>query len=83
MEGSLSAKSRERRDLVESSLSAKSEANSQDLGRKVRVKLPDLELSKVSGKIHDWVEFWDSFCIAVHHTRDLADIDKLKYLWGF
>ena len=78
-----SKRSSERRDSVESSLSAKPETSSQDLGRKVRVKLPELELSKFSGKIHEWVEFWDSFCSAVHHNGDLADVDKLKYLWGF
>ena len=56
-ESGASRGSRKRRDSVESSLSAKSEENSQDMGRKVRVKLPELELSKFSGKIHEWVEF--------------------------
>eukprot|EP00794_Sanderia_malayensis_P015555 gene15555-biopygen13266 len=51
--------------------------------RRTPVKLPALELSKFSGKIHEWSEFWDSFCSTVNDNENLADVDKLKYLRGF
>eukprot|EP00794_Sanderia_malayensis_P014773 gene14773-biopygen11861 len=51
--------------------------------RKMPVKLSALELSKISGKIHEWSEFWDSFCSAVNDNENLANVDKLKYLRGF
>ncbi|XP_065061319.1 uncharacterized protein LOC135688408 [Rhopilema esculentum] len=48
--------------------------------RKVRAKLPKLELKKFSGKPQEWSEFWDSFVSAVHGNDELSTIDKFAYL---
>ena len=48
--------------------------------RKVRAKLPKLELRKFSGKPQDWQEFWDGFESAVHGNEELSSIDKFSYL---
>ena len=45
-----------------------------------KVKLPKLELKKFTGEIAEWAEFWDGFKSAVHDDRDLAKVDKFKYL---
>ena len=59
-------------------------SNYSDTGkRKVRVKLPQLEIKKFSGKIQDFQEFWDSFVSAIHENDQLADVDKMKYLKGY
>ena len=52
-------------------------------GKRVRVKLPKLELKKFSGKVHEWQEFWDSFRSAIHDDEDIAKVDKFKYLKSF
>ena len=49
----------------------------------VRVKLPELELSKFDGDIINWQGFWDQFLIAIHENDSLADIDKFTYLKSF
>ena len=51
--------------------------------RQVRVKLPQLEIKKFSGKIDEFQEFWDSFMSAIHENEDLANVDKMKYLRGY
>ena len=48
--------------------------------RKVRAKLPKLELRKFSGKPQDWQEFWDGFESAIHGNEELSRIDKFSYL---
>ena len=67
----------------ESLCSGASNISNPVTGRKVRVKLPQLELKKFSGKIHEWEEFWDGFLSAVHENEELANVDKLKYLRAF
>ena len=57
--------------------------SSERTKRRVRVKLPKLEIKKFSGKIHEYQEFWDSFRSAIHENDELADVDKLKYLKGY
>ena len=47
------------------------------------MKLPQLEMKKFSGKIHEFQEFWDSFSSAIHENDEMAGVDKLKYLKGF
>ncbi len=47
------------------------------------MKLPQLEIKKFSGKIHELQEFWDSFSSTIHENDEMADLDKLKYLKGF
>ena len=55
-----------------------------DNGKKhVRVKLPQLEIKKFSGRIDEFQEFWDSFVSAIDENEDLANIDKMKYLKGY
>ena len=59
-------------------------SNQRDTGkRKVRVKLPQLEIKKFSGKIQEFQEFWDSFVSAIHENDELANVDKMKYLKGY
>ena len=61
----------------ESLESVKSErsSSSQLKGRRVRVELPQLELGKFSGEMHEWAEFWDSFRSAVHDNDHLDSVD--------
>ena len=61
--------------------SAKSSGGSA--GRSVNIKLPKLELSKFSGKVHEFQEFWNGFQSAIHENEDLANVDKFKYLRSF
>ena len=61
--------------------SAKSSGGSA--GRSVNIKLPKLELSKFSGKVHEFQEFWDGFQSAIHENENLANVDKFKYLRSF
>ena len=58
-------------------------SNSSERRRRVTVKLPKLEIQKFAGQIHQWEEFWDGFCSAIHENDDLAQVDKLKYLKSF
>ena len=48
--------------------------------RSINVKLPKLELTKFSGKVHEFQEFWDGFQSAIHENQSLANVDKFKYL---
>ena len=61
--------------------------NSEDArgsqSRKMKIKLPKLEIKKFSGKVQEWSEFWDSFKSAIDSDPDLANIDKFKYLRSF
>ena len=61
--------------------------NSEDAmgsqSRKMKVKLPKLEIKKFSGKVQVWCEFWDSFKSAIDSDPDLANINKFKYLRSF
>ena len=45
-----------------------------------RVKLPKLQLRPFGGELTKWTSFWDSFESAVHHNRELSDIEKFNYL---
>ena len=49
----------------------------------MNVKLPKLELRKFNGKIHEWQEFWDGFCSAIHKNDKLANVNKFKYLKSY
>ena len=51
--------------------------------RKVRVKLPELQIERFSGKVYEFQAFWDSFSSAIHFNENLADVDKLQYLKAF
>ena len=65
----------------ESVLSADSlNTNSSFNVKKVRAKLPKLELKKFSGHPIDWPEFWDGFQTAVHENEELSNVDKFSYL---
>ena len=64
------------------SLGSISSLSSQS-AKKLNVKLPKLELRKFNGKVHEWQEFWDGFCSAIHENEDLAGTDKFKYLKSF
>ena len=51
--------------------------------RSINVKLPKLELTKFSGEVHDFQEFWNGFQSAIHENQSLANVDKFKYLKSF
>ena len=75
-----SVKSISRFDSQESLNSVASSANSmRNTTRKV--KLPQLELKKFSGKMDEWQ--LDEYKIAVHEDNDLAKVDKFKYLRSY
>ena len=77
-----SVKSLVRFNSQESLHSVASSANSmRNITRKV--KLPQLELKKFSGKTAEWQEFWDGYKSAVHDDNDLAKVDKFKYLRSY
>ena len=59
------------------------ENSSDECQRRVRVKLPKLDMRKFTGKVEDWQEFWDSFRSAVHNDPGIAKIDKFKYLRSY
>ena len=48
--------------------------------KKVRAKLPKLELRKFTGRAINWNEFWDGFKSAVHDNEELSQVDKFSYL---
>ena len=48
--------------------------------RKVRARLPKLDMRKFSGKPYDWQEFWDAFRSSVHENEELCQVDKFTYL---
>ena len=48
----------------------------------VRIRLPKLEVRKFAGKIHEWIEFWDSFNSATQENESLSKDDKFTYLCG-
>ena len=48
--------------------------------KKVRARLPKLELQKFSGKPEDWQEFWDGFRSAVDDNDEISTVDKFSYL---
>ena len=77
-----SVKSLSRFDSQESLNSVASSANSMR-NRTRKVKLPQLELKKFSGKTAEWQEFWDGYKSAVHDDNDLAKVDKFKYLRSY
>ena len=48
--------------------------------RRVKAKLPKLELKKFASNVALWQEFWDAFKSTIHNDKELADVDKFKYL---
>eukprot|EP00794_Sanderia_malayensis_P013531 gene13531-biopygen10799 len=74
--------SRLQRSYSRESLASQS-SNGSSQAKYVNVKLPKLELKKFNGKIHEWQEFWDGFCSAIHDNDHLANVDKFKYLKSF
>ena len=48
--------------------------------RKVRARLPKLEMRKFSSKPYDWQEFWDALRSSVHENEELCKVDKFTYL---
>ena len=47
---------------------------------KTTTKLPKLEVKKLSGRIQEWQEFWDSFESAIDSNKKLAAVNKFAYL---
>eukprot|EP00794_Sanderia_malayensis_P019297 gene19297-biopygen16177 len=70
--------SRLQRSNSRESLASQS-SNGSSQAKYVNVKLPKLELKKFNGKIHEWQEFWDGFCSAIHDNDHLANVDKFKF----
>ena len=71
----------EGRPLIERNGSFESLSSTATLmTRRVRAKLPKLEIKKFSGKAYDWQEFWDSFKSSVDENEALLTVDKFAYL---
>ncbi|KAK8766556.1 hypothetical protein V5799_006663, partial [Amblyomma americanum] len=47
---------------------------------KIRLKLPRLELTRFSGRRHDWQPFWEVFEQVVDKNEELSSVDKFHYL---
>ena len=43
-------------------------------------KLPKLALAKFNGDPKRWLEWWDSFSVAVHDNKKIAAVEKFTYL---
>ena len=48
--------------------------------RRVRAKLPKLELKNFAGSVAQWQQFWGAFKSSIHNDKELANVDKFKYL---
>ena len=44
------------------------------------VKLPELKTKKFSGKVQEWMEFWDSYRSAIHENKNLSNVERFTYL---
>ncbi|GBN01000.1 hypothetical protein AVEN_260942-1 [Araneus ventricosus] len=44
------------------------------------IKLPRLNISIFSGNCSDWLNFWNSFEVAIHKNDSLSKIEKFAYL---
>jgi hypothetical protein len=66
----------------EVSLASTSVASSSAVSQTANIRLPRLEVPKLSGKVHEWQEFWDGFTSAIHENGNLNDVDKFSYLRG-
>ena len=71
------------KESLASSFSGTSEGSYESFKRRVRVKLPELRVERLSGKVHEFQAFRDSFESAIDSNDDLADVDKLQYLKAF
>ena len=47
---------------------------------KNKIKLPELEIRKLSGNPGEWVTFWDSFQSAIDTNEQVTDTQKFQYL---
>lgn len=60
-------------------------ASPPDAGKSSRtnvVNLPKLELTKFTGEVLEWPEFFDTFKAAVHEHPGLSNAQRLQYLRG-
>ena len=48
--------------------------------RRVRAILPKLELKNFAGNVAQWQQFWGAFKSSIHNDKELANVDKFKYL---
>ena len=56
------------------------EEKTADTANNQKIKLPTLTLPTFSGKVTAWPTFWDSFNSTIHSNKQVARIDKFKYL---
>ena len=63
--------------------STDTDANTGETGiqkTKVNCKLSKLWLDTFNADLSTWMQFWDSFELAVHKNPALSEIDKFNYL---
>ncbi len=58
----------------------KSVCNPEKPKVKSAVKLPECHIPVFSGKIGDWMSFWESFRTFIHNNADIPSVQKLIYL---
>ncbi len=44
------------------------------------VRLPKLSVPTFDGNILNWRQFWEQFCVSIHHRTNLYNAEKLVYL---
>lgn len=44
------------------------------------VGLPLLQIPTFSGRLTDWVRYWENFNVTIHSNASLPRIEKFKYL---
>ena len=73
----------ERLNLEKQKLRKKLEAETTRPGTKpntMSVKSPKLDFEKFSREVLKWLEFWDSFDLAIHFNPSLIPAEKMNYL---
>ncbi|XP_062557814.1 uncharacterized protein LOC134222670 [Armigeres subalbatus] len=62
--------------------STSSSSNAMPPAQLFRVKLPELNLPKFSGRLEDWCVFRDSFESTIGSRSDISAVEKMQYLKG-
>ncbi|XP_073949064.1 uncharacterized protein [Choristoneura fumiferana] len=55
-------------------------SSSTDVGNKVDVRLPRIELPRFSGSYEEWQAFEDIFTSLIHNNKSLSDVQRFHYL---
>ena len=47
-----------------------------------QIKLPKLTIQPFSGRLTEWIPFWESYCAAIHENTNLTDVENLSFRLG-